>query len=136
MPLAPSSGIPRSNLTLCWNIFRLGLVVTGLSFPFLHWGYLVHTEKYGERSSVIATVDTWKKYQGSGHGGGVGYYSIKATLPDGSKVSATAIPLGPEPPRTGQKIHLVKIVSMLGFASYRWDRPYWRWDRETIEANK
>jgi hypothetical protein len=125
-----------SNRTLCGNIFRLGLVVTWLSLPFLHWGYLVHTEKYGERSSVIATVDEWSKSYGGGHGGGVGGYSIKVTLPDGTKASASAIPLGPDPPKSGEKIQLVKIVSVLGFTSYRWERPYWTWDDGTLRANK
>jgi hypothetical protein len=74
--------------------------------------------------------------QGGGHGGGVGEYYIKITLADGSKDSASAIPLGPEPPKSGQKIQLVKTISGLGFTRYVWERPYWTWDDGTMKANK
>jgi hypothetical protein len=114
--------------------FLGGLV--GFCLCFLPIAWFALDDKYSSHTSVIATVDEWKLFHGGGHGGGVGNYSIKVTLPDGSKGSATAHPLGPEPPRTGQKIHLVKIVSALGFTSYRWERPYWTWDEATIKANK
>ena len=114
--------------------FLGGLV--GFCLCFLPIAWFAFNDKYSSYTSVIATVDEWQLFPGGGHGGGVGNYSIKVTLPDGSKVSATAHPVGPEPPTTGQKIHLLKIVSALGFTSYRWERPYWTWDECTIKANK
>jgi uncharacterized small protein (DUF1192 family) len=84
----------------------------------VYWNY--YSEKHSTRSVVIAKVDDWRLYSG---GGGIGSYSIKITLPDGSKGSASAHPAGLEPPKPGQEIRLVKIISGFGFTSYVWERP-------------
>lgn len=86
-----------------------------------YWNY--YGEKHSTQSVVIATVDDWRLNSGGGQGGGPSQYLIEITLPDGSKGSASAHPMGFKPPKPGQEIRLVKIISGFGFTSYVWERP-------------
>jgi hypothetical protein len=98
------------------------LLFYGVLFSsIVYWNY--YSEKHSTQSVVIATVDDWRLYSGGGQGGGPGRYSIDITLPDGSKGSASAHPMGLKPPKPGQEIRLVKIISGFGFTSYVWERP-------------
>jgi hypothetical protein len=72
-----------------------------------------------KRDSVLATVDHWSRAQTHE---GSGRFIITATLPDGQKITATASRNG-RAPQIGEQIQLVKIVSVLGWTSYRWEPP-------------
>jgi hypothetical protein len=104
------AGLMRFLLNACIVISVFGLFIA----------FRDYDDRHSERSAVAGIVDHWSPGQGKGD---VGFYYIKVTLPDGSKVSAKATPFGPPPPEAGKQIELVKIKSVLGFTSYRWERP-------------
>ena len=105
-----------------WKDFVISVVVCTIFIALIN-AWSEYNDKYSTKSSVVAMVDDLYEDFGGGHGGTHWHLYIKATLPDGSKISATANPIGPTPPRTGQRIKLVKLVSVLGWTSYRWEPP-------------
>jgi hypothetical protein len=119
MQTVPSSNDPKIKQSnrFDWNSYLLNASIAVIGI-FLYHAYTTYDHRNSTRSSVIATVDRWSQSQSKGD---FNYY-IDVTLTNGSKVVAKASPLGPPPPKTGEQIELVKIISTLGFTSYRWER--------------
>lgn len=124
---ASNDPTPKQSSRAGWKSFLINAAVIALIFG-LYRAYSIYDDRHSIRSTVVATVDSWSQSRGGGHGGQDFHFYIKVTLPDGSKVVAKASPLGPEPPKNGERIELVKIESVLGFTRYLWERPLMTFD--------
>jgi hypothetical protein len=93
-------------------------IVAGI-FILLVYAVYIYGIQNSKRDSVLATVDHWSRAQTDE---GSGRFIITATLPDGQKIMATASRNG-RATQIGERIKLMKIASVLGWTSYRWEPP-------------
>lgn len=125
MENAPSKGPEtRRSRWIGWRnrLLNIGILVL---IVVLYRAFSAYDDQHSTKAAVVGTVDHWSQSQSKGD---YHWYDIDVTLPDGSKVSARANPIGPAPPAAGEQIELVKIVSSLGFTRYRWERPILTWE--------
>ncbi len=79
--------------------------------------YIWH-EVSGDQTQVYGVVESWTRQQTET---GSGFYVLSVTLPDGSRVHASAGKTG-RAPEVGERIELVQRQTPTGLLSYRWVR--------------